>query len=740
MKFKSIQLLLFVTLTTVSLFSQEAKLEQAIQQLQNNNPEYIDAIRIYEKVIEEGGLEDEELFLKIASSYYFNADYANANKWFEKYYSIANSKKLPIYNYWYGQTLKAMQQYQKADALLAPFYEKKGERYRYSSTNLAIVNNNDRYSMLPFQHNTAASDYSAFLQENTLYFITTVDNGKRLGWANQYTSDVYVTDNSNNKLQKPAGELNSDFNEGSLVITKDGKTMYFTRNAFLNNKFKRTRKGEERTVTLNIYKASFIDGKWKNIEPCAINNLEYSVGHPALSIDEKTLYFSSNMPGGVGDTDLYSVPIKDNGNLGKPVNMTALNTIGKEMFPFVNPKTGHLYFSSDRSEALGGLDVFVSKLEAGLQYRKAYNIGTPINSSFDDFGYMINASDKGYFSSNRKGEAAQDDIYHFLETAPFTFPIILAINGIAKDSKTAAVLAGLSITLFDKKGNVVETVLSDANGMYVFGALDVENLDYVKSEKEGYITSTISLDPKKLANKNANFDVNLIPVLPSLSQNISIVGKTRDKNNTNVAKGLADAKITLYDINGNVISFRQTNSTGNFNFDAMNRRDVAFIRAEKDGYLTAEVAINGNKITEDTTTVNFFLSTSKIEKKEGTDIASILNTIYFDTGKNTIREDAKIELEKIVQVLKQYDDVAIQIGSHTDSRSKSSFNQKLSEKRAASTYAYLVGRGVSTSRLTYKGFGESKLINRCSNGVKCSEEEHQLNRRSEFIVTNIQKK
>lgn len=707
---------------------------------ENNDSDFIDAIKVYEKVVEDGRLEDKELLIKIASAYYFNSDYENAIKWFEKYYKIKDVTPYPIYNYWYGQSLKVQKRYKEADALLAPYYESKGERYDYVSSTMETIDlNSDRYELIPFEHNTTYSDYPAYFHKDRLYYITSIKNkdNKRSGLVNKYTSDVFFIDDPKKPIQSPKGELNSIYNEGSLVITRDGRTMYFTRNSFLNNRYaKKSKKDKERIITLNIYKAELIDGKWQNITPLSINNLEYSVAHPALSLDEKTLYFSSNMPGGKGETDLYSVEIKDNGKLGKPVNLEALNTIAKEMFPFIDIQNGNLHFSSNRSSSLGGFDVYISPLETNGEYRNTFNIGEPINSSFDDFAYMTNSSKKGYFASNRDGEELKDEVYAFVESKPFTFPIFLAMNGTAKDPETGKPIAGAEISLYDKEGNVIETVISDANGKYKFTERHIAELSYIKIEKEGYLTSEISLNPEKLTNKNAKLDLTPIAVALNRSETISLSGRIKDKNATDVNEGMSGATITLYDINENVIATTKTDENGNYNFDGVNRKDVAFIRIEKEGYLTEELGVNGNIIKGEELDISTALATRKVSTKQGSDIASILNTIYFDTGKSAIREDAKIELEKIVQVLNQYNDLKIQVGSHTDSRSSSAFNLKLSQRRAKSTYNYLVSRGISSARLSYKGYGESELINRCTNGVKCSEEEHQLNRRSTFTIRN----
>src|SRR5690606_22007789 len=155
------------------------------------------------------------------------------------------------------------------------------------------------------------------------------------------------------------------------------------------------------SINLKIYKATLIDGKWDNIVELPFNSDEYNVAHPALSPDEKTLYFVSDMPGSIGGADIWKVSISKNGTFGKPENLgTGINTEGKETFSFISAEN-ELYFASDGHPGLGGLDIFVSKI-TDKGFSEPENIGKPINSSMDDFGFYIDANRNGFFSSNRE--------------------------------------------------------------------------------------------------------------------------------------------------------------------------------------------------------------------------------------------------------------------------------------------------------------------------------------------------
>ena len=208
--------------------------------------------------------------------------------------------------------------------------------------------------------------------------------------------------------------INSKFHESTPAFTNDGKTMYFTRNNYLDGK--KGKDGNEITL-IKIYKASLENNKWTNISELPFDSNNYSTAHPALSPDGKTLYFASDMPGTLGQSDLYKVIINDDGSFGIPENLgNTINTEGRETFPFVNDEN-EIYFASDGHPGLGGLDIFVSKINADGTFSEVQNVGADVNSPKDDFAYLIDTkSRRGFFTSNRDGGQGYEDIYKFLET------------------------------------------------------------------------------------------------------------------------------------------------------------------------------------------------------------------------------------------------------------------------------------------------------------------------------------
>jgi outer membrane protein OmpA-like peptidoglycan-associated protein len=608
---------------------------------------YVDAISIYEKVAE-SGYKDEKMFQRLGNAYYFNAELTKAVKWYDALFSL-NDQQEPEYYYRYAQALKSIGDYTKSDKMLEIFNAKiktdsRGVLFENNKNYLEQIKiNSGRFEISDAGINSKQSDYGSTILNNKLVFASARDTSslikRTFKWTNKAFTNLYVTAlKSDGSLEEPIRfekKINSKFNESTPVFTKDGKTMYFTRNNFLSGK---RGKNDKRVTLLKLYKADFVNDKWTNIVELPFNSDQYSVAHPTLSIDEKKLYFASDMPGSLGQSDLYSVIINEDGTFGKPENLgSAINTEGRETFPFISAEN-ELYFSSDGRPGLGGLDIFVAKIKEDKSYGQVQNIGEPVNTKFDDFAFIIDSSTRrGFFSSNKEGGIGSDDIYKFTETRRLDCE--KKLSGIISDSQTNEVLSNTKVILFDDKFQQIAEVLSAQDGSYEF-EVQCNKTYHVRAAKQDYETKE-----------------NSITIEPS-----------NDKSELNV-------------------------------------------KLEKQ---IKEIAI-------------------------GTDLAKTLNIpiIYFDLDQSIIRTDAAFELEKVLAVLKQYPEMKIDVRSHTDSRQTEKYNLLLSNKRAKATIDWFVKKGIDNKRLTGKGYGESQLINKCSDNVDCTEEEHQLNRRSEFVIISI---
>ena len=643
MKNKVILFITFLSLATSSGFAQSGAIKKANKQY--DKYAYIDATKTFERVAEKG-YKSADMFQKLGNAYYFNANLEKAAKWYGELFDM-KTEVAPEYYYRYAQALKSLGNYKKADEMMLLFNQKapediRGKIFKDKQNYMdEIKANSGRYNIEDAGINSAYSDYGSAFSTNKLVFTSSRDTGnfakKKHKWTNQYFTNMYSADATPEgglaAPEKFAKNVNSKFHEATPIFTNDGKTMYFTRNNFNNGT-----KGKDanRITLLKIYKATLTDNHWLNATELPFNSDSYSVAHPMLSPDEKTLYFASDMPGTHGQSDLWKVKINDDGSFGTPENLgTTINTEGKETFPMLTNEN-ELYFASDGHPGLGGLDIFMSRLNADGTFDKPLNIGTPANSPQDDFAYLIDTKTrKGFLSSNRDGGKGFDDIYKFLETRKLICEQLL--SGIVTDLETGEILPNTKVTLFDDKFNKIKEVMSDDKGFYSFDMVECGKAYYVRAEKEIYETK---------------------------EQKINIAKET----------GKTELPIQL----------------------------------EKK---VKPVAV-------------------------GDDLAKAfgIKIIYFDLDKWNIRQDAALELEKILDVMKQYPTMKIDVRSHTDSRQTFKYNEKLSDRRAKSTIEWLVKNGIDTSRLNGKGYGETQLVNKCANGVKCSEEEHQANRRSEFII------
>ena len=612
---------------------------------------YIDAIKTYERMYERG-YKSPDMLLKLANAYYFNGDLENAAKYYKELYAAETIVK-PEFYYRFAQSLKSIKEYEKADEMMARFNKENGNdlRAKLALTQKdyleVIKKNSGRYIIENAGINSEYSDYGSSYYKENLVFTTARDTGnfvKRMdpwtgeGFTNLYQSSIDA-DGSLKDVRRAFKNLNTKFHESTPVFTKDGTTVYFTRNNYNNGK---RGKNANETTLLKVYKATLKGESWDAITELPFNSDNYSVAHPALSFDEKTMYFASDMPGTLGQSDIYKVSINDDGTFGTPENLgKTINTEGRETFPFSTEKN-ELYFASDGHPGLGGLDVFVSKARQDGSFKEVLNVGEPLNSSKDDFGFLFNTNTKiGYVTSNRDGGLGGDDIYKAKETRPIEYPCEQFLAGTVADVETGEMIENAKVSLYDSSYKLLKSATTNAKGEFDFGEVDCEAKYYIKTEKEAYNTDEISTTIADNTGKT------IVPVT---------IEKTLKK-------------VTVGD-------------------------DIA--------------------------------------KAFG------IKIIYFDLNKYNIRPDAALELSKILDVMVQNPTIKIDIRSHTDSRNTAAYNEKLSERRAASTKEWLIQNGVNQSRLTAKGYGESQLVNKCADGVECTEEEHQANRRSEFVIVSIQ--
>lgn len=464
--------------------------------------DYYNAIEIYEKVYAKG-YSSAELLTKLANSYYNNADYTKAVVYYKELYQkhpeAMNSGTLLRY----ANSLKAIGAYEESDTIMAKFVSESDDSdlltalTKKAPTYLEeIEKNSGRYDISNAGFNSYGRDYGiAFYKEDQVVYSSTRDTGglikRRSGWDGQAYSQLYlqaISDSAKydkkNKSTRFSKVLNSKYNESTPVFTKDGNTVYFTRNNYTDGKLKTN---SQKTTLLKIYKSTFDGERWSEAEELPINSDDFNCAHPALSLDERYLYFASDRPGGLGHSDLYKVEI-NNGKFSQPQNLgNTVNTPGRETFPFIS-KDNDLYFSSDGQLGLGGLDIFVINLKSLSQdTAKPINVGREVNTTFDDFNYIIDThTSKGYFSSNRTNDnEGLDDIYRFTELKKLEL-CKQTLEGIITDSLSGAPIAFVDLELMDKEHHVVKMMKSDKDGYYNFGEIECGSLHYVRASHDQY--------------------------------------------------------------------------------------------------------------------------------------------------------------------------------------------------------------------------------------------------------------
>lgn len=549
----------------------------------------------------------------------------------------------------YSKVLKANGKYDEAFVCMDKFTELKPsdlrvKDYKAHKADLPeLLKDDGKYKLVNISLNTDDDDFGTSYYKNNIVFASTRATVKMIkrtsNWNGKPYLNMYISEVSESQLKEPKifdKGLDGKLHDGPASFNKEGTYIAFTRNNYDD-------KSKDKVVELQIYFSSYLDGKWSEPIPFAFNNETYSAGHPCLTADGNTMYFTCDMPGGFGGADIYRTTKNAKGEWAQPENLgDKLNTEGDETFPFFEGTNGRLLFVSDGRFGLGGTDIFIANTN-GSSFDNPVNAGTPINTRYDDFSIIADGkNNKGYFSSNRTDGKGGDDIYSvdFLKWINND----KMLKGIAKDINGNRI-PNTFITLLDEKGKIIDTLSTKNDAAYSF-TVNTNKQFKIIGKNEGYI--------------NGESEAN------TMGKELVVIA------------------------------------------------DVILLKKE--------------------------IEPIKDKIKEGADLGKIVEfkAIYFDLDKYKIRTDAEPELKKIIKIMNEYPNMKIELGSHTDCRETKAYNQILSNKRAKASVDY-IRKGISNpNRITGKGYGKSKLINDCScdgeTQSSCSEEEHQKNRRTEFII------
>jgi len=789
MMMKRIYIAAFFTAMCLSTLAQQSKKELHRANALFDKLAFTDAIVAFREIV----VKDTAQFdakVKLADAYRMTGNYTEAEQWYAKVVSDARSTDLDRFHY--GQMLMNNGHYQEAQKWLNVAAEERPSDER-AQHYLAAINNLDRffidsvsYSLQSFPSNGSGNDFSpAFFKTGIVYTASRKVPNKlqRHAWTGESFTDLYHVDSA---------FVVTEFAENLKTPLNDGPASFGGNEMFVTVNVNKVRNQKSDLFKLNIFSSVFDGTRWSKLKPFEYNSLTYNVAHPALSPDGKRLFFASDMPGGEGGMDLYYCERTDKG-WSAPVSLgKQINTPGNEIFPFAHADGG-IYFASNGHEGLGGLDVYYSQFGNG-NWQYPASISFPVNTSYDDFGFIISTDKtRGYFSSNRPGGKGGDDIYAFIFT-----PSVL--EGLVVNKQVGEKLSDAKVELIDKATGKTISLTTDANGKFEQVVTPCREYE-VRTQHPNYGKPVITT-VKSPCHASGRFTTEVLFTNPVLSFQVAhrytgasldpIIEVRESASGVSVAKGKASelktsvAPCKEYEIiaqmdgaldvrtfhktscivNDEVVALKMGNppvdptlitgvavdqdtkktldSTAVIVYDEANRA-VLTITTDRDGVFVVAGIKNINRLVFFR---NGYFSVTKVMRTEpskkniiaelpGLQLDKIiqLEGIYYDLGKWNIRPDAARVLDNLVEVLKENPSLEIELSAHTDSRGKDQSNLDLSDKRAKAAAAYIIGKGIAENRVLGKGYGETQLKNSCGNGSKCTEKQHQENRRTEVKVT-----
>lgn len=732
---------------------------------------------------------------KLANSFRLNSQFETAEYWYAQIIQETTTATT-ILNY--AQVLQSNGKCEDAIRWYKTYQEKSQDTQRSLLSDCKELNNIEKHKHIKVENlnslNSDKHDFSPIPYKNGLVFTSMREGDNDLvdQWTNSGYSDLYFVEKKEGQFTTPTpleGDVNGQFHDGVATFDLSRNEMIFTRNITKSN-------NENGVKTLEIFVAKREDNKWKKPRKLFEADDNFSSCHPTISNDGQRLYFSSSRPGGFGGMDIYVVKRVGN-KWGIPTNLgPTVNTAGNELFPFISEQD-KLFFASDGHIGLGGLDIFVVEKASEsdeMSWIDRKNIGQPFNSKKDDFGFYINANEEnGYLSSNRKGSQGADDIYSWEKSEKQNEELFNPNQNNSFVAATTHILSVCDAKTKEPLPKAKVAILKVADNWMAYQDESAMPTSIIKSTLNGEYSVQVSggilrADASLNTNQDGHFDYFYHP-----QQMYSIFAEKEFYAPAHLQ--LSGIEITqkdacIYLEKRSCISFRGTVVNSNFgtgivgaNIDILNHctGESSTITSDSDGQFqqcldcdcTYDITINKSNFKEQYTTLSTKDQSCSVDKviektialeidvlnnnaplsKEyvnqyftgettGTyEVGQILtlNNIYYDFDRSDIRSDAAYELDFLVALLNQHPSMEISLFAHTDSRGKIDYNRWLSRARVKSAKNYLIDKGIPSSRIHHAlGFGETRPANHCKDGVKCTEEEHQVNRRTEVKIVAYQ--
>ncbi|WP_367389568.1 OmpA family protein [Lewinella sp. LCG006] len=733
-----------------SLPAQQAKLHKAALFMEAFR--YEEAIAVFDKIVRK----DESNLIALAGlaeAYHKMDMLSESASWYAK--ALESTEADPFLYFAYGQVLFQMGECVAAQSAFQEFLRRRPNDQRANrlqdvcSYYQELTNSNlEQVEVSLPNFNGPLSDLApAFFQDGIVFGAVRSTEKRKDAFYDLYFTRPLAEDRPQglNLTYEPvigfSEILNSGLNEAIVSFSPDFKAVYFTRN-----------QGQIVSEKIPIRRLEIMvsrqgaDNTWSSPVPLSINSVNYSTAHPALSPDGDRLFFASDRPGGFGGKDIYYC---DRIGLGwsSPINLgPQVNTEGDELYPYYHTDEV-LYFASNGQLGLGGLDIFRVEDLGGGEWGEPDNPGAPINSSADDFALIMKEDGSyGFFTSNRKNGVGSDDIYAFQSRKILLELQFLSESDSLVHESIPFALRGEEYMQFSDEDGRWVTYLEPEDCLYV----QLQDENYQKDHRE--ICASLAEGAQKIS-----ISWKLTPrstaALPVFGEGEKVLtGKIIDQLD-GAPVPFAEVRLVSTDCSVNI----NLTADGNGNFFFNTKEDCCYqLSALGDGYFTntfgtpfcsknwpeaievtllpyrlradrpQEVSVSNNEQNE-------FQFGSSVYEDNNSSIPYLLN-VYYDLGRASVRPEAISELNRLYWLLVNNPTIVVEVASHTDAQGTASFNQRLSQRRANAIVAFLHEKGIARDRLIAKGYGESRLVNECKDGVECSEEAHQMNRRTEFRV------
>ncbi len=692
--------------------------------------EYGQALEAYQFAYKEQHVQNPYILRKIALTHRMLGNMNESYEWYKRTIHRDQSNYLDFL--YYAEALKYKKKYKEAKKFYNKYNKKvPGDRRAILHLeNLNYVEELHRdsiyYSVTPLGMNTDKPEFGLTKYEDGYLYSAVGVVNPELG-EGIYSKDevqvmyldVYhasIDGDGELHVGKPMNsEINSKYHDGPVHYDAVNKELIITRSNVHKDKPVLDSKGN---VNLKLYSSKRVNGEFTAPVELPFNSDEISNAHPTVSPDGSTLYFASNVDGGLGESDIWFCKRLGDG-WGHPQNIgTVINTEGDETWPYCSAD-GWLYFSSTGHAGLGGCDIFRTRFDNDL-WTKPENVGAPINSHKDDFGIVTeNDGKSGYFSSNRQSESVDDDIYKF------SYDPHITIRAKIQDENSLAGIAGAIARIYDLDGNLLFEQSADPDGAFDF-KIEPKKCDYLVEVSNGKEYSMETMEVKHCDKRLKLYDLGTI----QLGEMRYIArGLIRD---TVTDQPIRNFVCTLYNAeSGDKLNMKLTKNDGYVKFSLQPETDYK-LTLSKQGWFAKSAQFSTKGMDPGTIEIEQYvnLAFEQIVLNKPVEV----DNIYYDLDKFFIRDDAKPELDKLVKMMTDNPTVVIELSSHTDSQGSDKYNLALSDKRAKSAAEYIVSQGVELQRITGKGYGEKKIKNKCVNGVSCDDMKHGENRRTEFKV------